>query len=129
MPRPIKQPALYEDLTYKIIGIAYSIHKELGPIHKELVYQKTLANEFQEQNILFKREMRLPVVYKGKNVGVYIPDFIIDDKVIVEIKAMSCLPINTTTQLTYYLKSTGFRVGLLINFGSSKLQIRRRIYG
>lgn len=127
--KPIKKPAIFEDLTYKIIGIAYSIHKELGPIHKEQVYQKALINEFQENKIPFKTEVRLPVIFKGKNIGVYIPDFIIDDKVIVEIKAMDFLPLNTTTQLTYYLKSTGFKVGLLLNFGSSKLQIRRRIYG
>jgi len=127
--RPIKKPAVFEDLTYKIIGIAYSIHKELGPIHKEQVYQKALTNEFQENSIPFKREIRLPVIFKGKNVGVYIPDFIIDNKVIVEIKAMEFLLLNTTTQLTYYLKSIGFRVGLLLNFGSPKLQVRRRIYG
>jgi len=127
--KPIKSPIIYEDLTYKIIGIAYSVHKELGPIHKELVYQKALMNEFQEQKIPFKREIRLPVIFKGKNVGLYIPDFIVDNKVIVEIKAMNFLPLNTTTQLRYYLKSTGFKVGLLLNFGSAKLQVRRRIYG
>lgn len=129
MPRPINKPAYFENITYKIIGAAFAVHKELGPIHKEPVYQKALENELVLHEIDYKREVRLPVTYKGKSVGVYIPDFIIDNKVILEVKALPFLPITSSSQLSYYLKSTGFYVGLLINFGATRLQVRRRIYG
>ena len=129
MPRPIKAPTVYEDLTYALIGIAFSIHKQLGPIHKELIYQKAFAHELTDKMIPFTKEKQLPVSFKGEKVGVYIPDFLIDDKVIVEIKALEFIPQKAGVQLSYYLKNTGYRVGLLINFGTPKLQVRRRIYG
>jgi len=129
MPRPVKLPAIYEDTTYKLIGIGYGIHKELGSFHKEQVYQKAFREELIRNKMLFEQEKRLPVVYKGKNIGVYIPDFVVDGKVILELKATNLLPVSAGTQLNYYLKVTGYRVGLLLNFGTSRLQIRRRIYG
>lgn len=129
MPRPIKQPTVYEDLTYRVIGIAFSVHKQLGNIHKETVYQKALEEEMRTSNLRFAREVRLPVLFNGKQVGLYIPDFVIDRKIIVEVKAMEMLPVKAAVQLSYYLKTTGYRVGLLLNFGSLRLQVRRRIYG
>lgn len=129
MPRPIKQPTLYEDLTYRVIGAAFSVQKELGHIHKEIVYQHALEEELRMSNIRFHREVRLPVIFKGKRVGIYVPDFIIDEKIIMEVKAMEILPYKASVQLSYYLKTTGYRLGLLLNFGSLRLQVRRRIYG
>lgn len=129
MPRPIKSPTVYEALTYTIIGLGFAVQKELGNIHKEIVYQKALEIALKNQHIPYEREKRLTVVYQEKNVGVYIPDFVIDNKVIVEIKAMEMLPYKASVQLSYYLKTTGYRVGILLNFGSRRLQVRRRIYG
>lgn len=129
MPRPIKQPPVYEDLTYRLIGVAMAVHKQLGPIHKEIVYQKAFAHELSMEAIPYVREERLDVAYKGEKIGVYIPDFIVDHKVILEIKALEFIPQKAGVQLSYYLKNTDYRVGLLINFGAPKLQVRRRIYG
>ncbi|MFZ5366074.1 MAG: GxxExxY protein [Patescibacteria group bacterium] len=129
MPRPIKRPILYEDLTYKLIGFAMGIHNELGSIHKEAVYQNAFAQELKTAGIPFKREEVLPVNFKGKEIGSYKPDFVVDEKVVVEIKAVEFLPQKAEVQLSYYLKGTKYRVGLLLNFGSPKLQIKRRIYG
>ncbi len=129
MPRPLKSPPVFEDLTYKLIGIGYSVHKELGPAHKEAVYQRAFEEELKLIAIPYKREAQLPVLYKGKKVGIYVPDFVVDDKVIVELKAMEQIPFAAGMQLNYYLKATGYRVGLLLNFGTRRLQIRRRIYG
>lgn len=129
MPRPTKSPTVYEELTYTIIGLAFEVQKELGNIHKEIVYQKAFEIALRKQGIQFEREKRLTVAFQGRNVGVYIPDFVIDDKVIVEIKAMEMLPYKASVQLSYYLKTTGYRVGILLNFGSRRLQVRRRIYG
>jgi GxxExxY protein len=119
---------LYKDLTYKIIGIAFEIHKELGPVHKEIVYHNALIKEFKLTHIPYFSEKTLSVTYKNSVVGSYKPDFIIDNKVILEIKAMSFLPKSSETQLTYYLKGTGYKIGLLLNFGAKHLEVRRRVY-
>ncbi len=126
---PVKSPTVYADLTYILIGLGYSVHKELGSFHKEQIYQQALAQELETKNIPFQREVHLPVKFKEKNVGVYVPDFVVDEKVIVELKAVVDLPLSAGTQLSYYLKATGYRVGLLLNFGARRLQVRRRIYG
>lgn len=119
---------LYKDLTYQIIGIAFSIHKQLGPVHKEIIYQNALAHELDILPVPYKREPSLAIQYKDKNVGIYKPDFIIDDKVIVELKAEKYPSAQAKTQLSYYLKGTQYKVGLLLNFGTSSLDVNRRIY-
>jgi GxxExxY protein len=129
MPRPVNAPVYFEELTYKIIGIAMDIHKKLGPIHKESIYQNALAMAFTNENVGFNKEVRLPVLFQGKQIGIYVPDFVVENKIIVEAKALDTLPLKASVQLTDYLQSTGFKIGLLLNFGSQKLQIRRRING
>lgn len=119
---------LYKDLTYKIIGAAFTVHKTLGPVHKEIIYQKALAAELTSLGISFKREVSLPVTYKDEKVGIYQPDFIVEDKVVIEIKAVEFLPPSSKTQLSYYLKGTKYKIGLLLNFGRSSLEVHRRIY-
>ena len=119
---------LYEDLTYEIRGAIFAVHQALGPGHKESVYQKALAKELTIRNIPFMKEKILDVVYKDEKVGTYKPDFIVDDKVIIEIKAVPFLPRDAEVQLSYYLRGTNYKLGLLVNFGSKKVDIRRRIY-
>jgi len=120
---------LYEELTYKIRAALYNVHNQLGPVHKETVYQRALEKEFKVQNIPYKSQPPLEVRYRGSLVGVYRPDFLIDEKVILEIKSLPSLPRTFSEQLGQYLKTTGYRLGLLVNFGSNRLQVRRRIYG
>ncbi len=129
MPRPQKSPPIFEEITYTLIGMGYVIHKELGSAHKEHVYQRALEEELKIHDIGHVREPHLQVKFKDKPVGIYVPDFLIDGKVILELKALSDLPLSAGTQLNYYLKTTGYRVGLLLNFGTRRLQICRRIYG
>jgi len=119
---------LYADLTYKIRKAAFNVYNELGFGHKENVYQKSLEEEFNQIKLIYKKEVNLTVFYKDKKVGFYRPDFIIDDKIIIEIKSIEFMPKTFETQLIYYLKSTKFKLGLLINFGASKLQIKRLIW-
>lgn len=118
---------LYTELTYKIIGAALNVHKTLGPVHKEIIYHKALARELSLLGIPGKSEVRLDVFYKEEKVGTYQPDFIVDDKVLVEIKAVGFLPKAHESQLSYYLKGTGYKIGLLFNFGAGSLDVRRRI--
>jgi len=118
----------YENLSYKIRGCVFKVYNTLGYGHKEEVYQKALISEFEKAEINFKKEKALPVMYDGKKVGIYRPDFIIEDKIIIEIKAIPFLYRDCETQLTYYLKGTNYKLGFLINFGSQKLDIRRRVW-
>lgn len=128
MPRKKVPDFLYEDLSYQIRGCAFSVYNVLGFGHKEGVYQKALAMELEKKNIPFEKEKTIPIHYEGKKVGIYRPDFVIDSKVLVELKAVPFMPKDYETQLTYYLKGSDFTLGFLINFGSKHLDIRRRVW-
>lgn len=119
---------LHEELTYTIRKALFNVYNTLGFGHKEHVYQKALAKEFDDMFIVYQREPKLDVSYKGLLVGNYQPDFVIDSKVIVEIKAVPILIKAFETQLMNYLKSTQFELGLLVNFGAPKLIVRRMIW-
>lgn len=119
---------LYKDLTEKIIGAALEVHRELGAGFLEYVYEEALGYELELKKIIFKRQEELDIYYKDKLIPKkYTPDFVVEDKVIVELKASSGLTANDEAQLLNYLKATRFRVGLLLNFGQESLEIRRRI--
>ena len=119
---------LYEDLSYKIRGCAFRVYNVLGFGHKEMVYQKALAIELGKANLSFEREKILPVIYEGSKVGTYKPDFVIEDTILIELKAVPFMPKDYEVQLTYYLKGTNYKLGFLINFGSKHLDIRRRVW-
>lgn len=119
---------LYPDLSYKVVGAIFEVWKKLGPAFKEIVYQKALIEEFKKRNIPFISQKQIPVLYNKKKVGVYTPDFIIDDKILLEIKHVPRLTFREKKQVWYYLKGTNYKLLLLINFGGRKLEIKRWIY-
>src|SRR3989338_1229264 len=108
----MKTKLLYQDLTYKIRGTVFNVYNILGPGHKESVYNKALQKEFTSQNLKFVSEKSLDVFYKDEKVGVYRPDFIVEDKVLVEIKALDFLAREAKKQLDYYLRGTSYKLGL-----------------
>ena len=110
------------DLTEKIIGAAIEVHKILGPGPLESAYQECLARELTLRKIPYAKEKNLPVTYKGIQIDCgYRMDFVIDNQVIVELKAVEVvLPIHRA-QLITYLKLTGCKVGLMINFNVQQL--------
>ena len=118
---------LYKDLTHAIIGAAMEVHRLLGSGFLESVYDQALAHEFQLRSIPHQRQPRLTVQYKGILAGDFRADFLVDDKVIVELKAIRALTEIDEAQLLNYLKATGHRVGLLLNFGAPSLEHKRRI--
>ena len=119
---------LYPELSYLIVGACQDVWKELGPAFKESVYQEALIRELSTRQIAFVSQCRVPVLYKGERVGVYVPDFIIDDKILIEIKHVPFLTVKEKKQCWYYLKGTQYRLLLLINFGGKELEVARRIY-
>jgi GxxExxY protein len=116
----------FEDLTFKIIGAYMNVHNELGHGFNEGVYQEALQIEFQHQNISYIREKEFDIQYRGKTLNKkYIADFVCFDKVIVELKASQSLIDEHIGQVINYLKASNLEVGLLVNFGSSKLTHKR----
>ncbi len=115
----------HEDLTYRIIGAALAVHSRLGPGHKEEVSQRALEAQSIEAGLAFEAQKMLEVYDNGVLVGYYIPDFIYEGKVIVEIKAFSFLASRYRGQVVTYLNHTGLQVGHLINFGERRLRVRR----
>lgn len=118
---------LYKELSYAIVGAAMEVHRVLGPGFLEAVYQAALAHEFSLRGIPFEQFRRLPVTYKGALVGEYVADFVVNDQVIVEIKAVSSLNAAHEAQALNYLAATGLRLALLINFGAESLQHKRLV--
>jgi len=124
----MKDPTANDPRTYAIIGAAMEVHKQLGCGFLEAVYQEALAIEFSKQSIPFRREVRLPIHYKGQLLAtVYCADFICFDSVVIEVKALAHMSSTEEAQLINYLKATGYEVGLLLNFGSRSLQHRRLV--
>src|SRR5436190_3980804 len=114
--------------TFAIIGAAMEVHRLLGCGFLEAVYQEALAIEFKARNILFKREMCLPISYKGSLLSTsYCADFICFDSVVVELKALAHMSGTEEAQVINYLKATGYEVGILLNFGGRSLQHRRLV--
>ena len=126
---------LFKELSYKIIGAAMEVHCILGPGFLEAVYQKALAHELTLRGIRFEQFKKLPVYYKGILVGEYEADFVIEGKIILEIKAVSTLHPRHEAQAINYLTATGFRLAILLNpstssgqrFGASSLEHQRMV--
>ena len=118
---------LLKEEVYAIVGAAIEVHRELGPGFLEAVYQEAMEMELRERDIPFEAEKALRISYKGKILKKeYYADFICYEKIIVELKALDRLSGNEEAQILNYLKTTGLKVGLLVNFGShGKLEWQR----
>ena len=117
---------IFKEESYRIIGACMEVHKELGFGFLEPVYQEALAIEFAKQNIFFEKEKCLKIKYKGIELGkYYVADSVCFNKIIVELKALQQLGNEHEGQVLNYLKATGYRLGILVNFGESNLQYRR----
>ena len=116
----------YSDISKEIIGAAYEVHNTLGSGFLEKVYQNALMVELKLRKIGAEAEKPITVHYRGEMVGNYIADIVVEDKIIVEIKAIKALSEIHEVQLVNYLTATGIEVGLLLNFGKS-VEVKRRI--
>ena len=109
---------IHPELSYKIMGACFEVYKEKGCGFLEAVYQECLELELSDQNIPFMAQQKLNLTYKGRPLKqTYEPDLVCDKKVIVEIKAVSALADEHRAQVHNYLRATGHRLGLLVNFG------------
>jgi len=113
-----------DELTYKIIGCAMNVHNTLGPGFQEVIYQRCLAIELQRAGIEFEREKEQDIYYDGIHVGTRRADFVVENKVTVELKALVNLEDVHLAQAKNYTVAYDFPKGLLINFGSPSLQYK-----
>ena len=122
---------IYDEETYQIRGAVYEVYWEMGCGFLEAVYQECLQKELHLRGIPFEAQKALPIQYKGNELSLkYVPDLICFGKIIVEIKAMKDIYPEHKAQLLNYLKATGLRVGMLVNFGGHpKVQIVKMING
>ncbi len=116
---------LYSDLTQKIIGAAMKVHTTLGNGFQEVIYQRALAIEFTKREISFQREMSMNIFYDGHHIGTRRVDFFVEDKIMVELKAVIALENVHLNQAINYLEAYKTKIGLLINFGSSSMEYKR----
>ncbi len=121
---------LHKELSYKLQGIFMEVRKNFGPGHKEIVYQNAIAEELKAESISFEKEKSIKIYSPktGKSVGNYRVDFLISNKIIVEVKAVDFIPKNFIDQIFSYLKNSKYELGFFVNFRSPKLYIKRIIY-
>jgi GxxExxY protein len=121
----IKEEYKYSELTGRIIGCAMEVHKFLGNGFQEAIYQRDLALEFQSQNMEYLREVEMPIYYKENHIGTRRADFLVDNKISVELKAVIRLEDVHLAQAINYLEAYNLEIGLLINFGARSLEFKR----
>ena len=127
-PPPAQASYPHQELTHQIIGAAYEVYKELGPGFLEKVYEAALLQELGARGIPALSQAEIAVRYKGQPVGLFYADVLVEGKVICEIKATESLLPAHEAQLINYLKATGIKVGLLINFGPKRVVVKRLVY-
>jgi len=123
----IKEQYKYSDITAKILSCSFEVHKYLGNGFQEVIYQRALAIEFELQKIYYSREFEMPVFYKEKQIGTRRVDFLIQNLISVELKAVIKLEDVHLAQAINYLEAYNLEIGMLLNFGSKSLEYKRLI--
>lgn len=121
---------LHKELSYKLVGLCMEVHREYGCAHNERIYHKLLIEKLEREKFKFRTKPRVNIYSKetGEIVGYYEPDLIIEEKVILELKAKPLILKDQEKQLSEYLKVSEYEVGYLINFGLKSLYFKRIIY-
>ena len=119
---------LYKETTYKIRGACFKVWREFGGAFKEKVVERALEEELKSLGLKVESQKSIDILYNSKKIASYIPDQIINDLVLIEIKCKPFLTREDERQFWLYLKGSEYKLGLLINFGSEKLEIKRRVY-
>jgi GxxExxY protein len=115
----------YEEITKQIIGCAMKVHSTLGNGFQEVIYQRALAIEMECQNLNFEREKEMDILYRERNIGARRVDFLVEDCIMVELKALTHLEDVHIAQAKNYLEAYHLEIGLLLNFGAKSLEFKR----
>ena len=125
----MKDKAYHDSIAAVIVSSAYKIGQALGSGFLEKVYENALAIELAEVDLKVEKQKQIQVFYRAQLVGDYFADLVVEDDVIVELKAVKCLETVHFAQCQNYLKATGKKLGLVINFGAEKVAVRRVVNG
>lgn len=116
---------IHKELTEKIIGALFEVHKSIGPGLTEIIYRRALLQELKQLNLKAEAEKECLVYYKGRKIGSYRLDIVVEDKVVLELKVTSSFEPIHEAQMLAYLRTTKYKVGLLVNFGKKSLEFKR----
>lgn len=122
-----KNKIIYPELSYKIVGVLFKVHNELGNKYQEKYYQRAIALELTNQHIAFEKEVLVDLMYNNEKIGKYFLDFLIENKIVLEIKATDKFKISDYKQVAAYLKSKNIKLGILANFRTDKITCKRII--
>ncbi|HEY3415963.1 MAG TPA: GxxExxY protein [Armatimonadota bacterium] len=123
----LKGDVLYPELSFQIMQVMFDVHNCLGPGFSEDIYEKAVCLEFSARGIPYEEQKPYQIYFKGQLVGTYRLDLIVDNKIILELKAVSALQDIHKQQVISYLKATGLHLGIVINFGSNRVQKERLV--
>lgn len=127
MPLLRRKDLIYPELCYQIMGVLFEIWTEMGFGYKERFYQKAIVNEFKNVGLKFEEQLPVKIQYKNQVVGVYYFDFLIEDKIILEIKVRNYFSKKDISQLYSYLKAKGLKLGIIAHFTRTGVKFRRVI--
>jgi len=120
---------VYKELSYKIVGILFKVYNELGGGYQEKYYQRAVALEFKKLGVDFEEQVSVNLSYNGKNIGKYYLDFVIENKIVLEIKVTPRFYLRDVKQVLSYLKATGLPLGILVAFNKKELKFKRILKG
>ena len=123
----IRDDLIYPDLSYAVVGILFNVSNNLSFGHKEKFYEKAVAKELKESNLEFKEQLPAKILYKGEPIGIYYFDFLIENKIILEIKVKNHFSAKDIDQLYSYLKAKKIKLGILAYFGKNGIRFKRVI--
>ncbi|OHB79754.1 MAG: GxxExxY protein [Planctomycetes bacterium RBG_16_55_9] len=118
---------IHKDLSYKIIELALEVHNELGCGFLEKVYENALMMLLERENILAKQQAQADVYFQGKVIGQYFADILVDNKIILELKTVNAITDVHKAQVLNYLRATGLKLGLILNFAKPRLEYKRLV--
>ena len=122
-----RKDLIYPELSYQIIGILFEVHNELGPGHHEKYYQRAIAKGLEKCKLSFQEQVYIPLTFKNENIGSYYLDFLIEDKVVLEIKKGDRFSKRHINQILSYLKTKNLKLGIIANFGADGVKFKRII--
>lgn len=125
MKKLIKKDVLYPELSYKIIGILYDIYNELGYGYQEKYYEKATAKAFEQEGLNYKEQLHVPLEFRTQKIGSYFLDFLVEDKIVLELKKGDKFSKKNIDQVYEYLKAKNLKLGIITQFTSTSLKFKR----
>lgn len=127
MSQLLRKDLVYPELSYQIVGVLFEVYNKLGPGHHEKYYQNALAVGLKNSNLIFKEQVHTPLTFQNSKIGSYFLDFLVEDKIVIEIKRGDRFSKENIEQVMNYLKANNLKLGIIVNFGQSHLKFKRII--